>query len=308
VAYGDYEDPNRPDYYDPYAPVPPPEPSGPVTPPPPPPAAPTPPPATPPATDPPGVQGGKLVDPRVYFMHLVETKNLGPTFTPEGLRSLMPDLAKYGITLQIDSSNKVRGRLFLPGGESVDVTPSGGGAWAWINRGAGGGGDNASGSGVDLSQVSIDPSYLERFEGAAPNFREQPNFMAPGAFTGLSESELYADPSYKFRVGQGAGAIENSAAARGVLNSGGTLYDILNFGQKAGSQEYGAQWDRKFNTWNADWNNAMSRFSADKSAVDTGNQNLWMRYLDAQNLHFRNQSEPFSKLIQAANLGVGAAR
>jgi hypothetical protein len=194
-------------------------------------------------------------------------------------------------------SNKIYDAIVGAGGPN----PSWGGGWE------NDGGDQRTPP-VDLSQVSIDPSYLERFEGAAPNFREQPNFMAPGAFTGLSESELYADPSYKFRVGQGAGAIENSAAARGVLNSGGTLYDILNFGQKAGSQEYGAQWDRKFNTWNADWNNAMSRFSADKSAVDTGNQNLWMRYLDAQNLHFRNQSEPFSKLIQAANLGVGAAR
>jgi hypothetical protein len=302
VAYGDYEDPNRPDYYDPYAPVPPPEPSGPVTPPPTP-GAPTPPPATPPpATTPPATFSLQAMD--------AILRKYPPT--NDGIAKGVEEINKtFGTSIYIVPHPTKSDKLAnIPGfsNQIYDaIVGAGGPNPSWGGGFEGLGGDQRTPP-VDLSQVSIDPSYLERFEGAAPNFREQPNFMAPGAFTGLSESELYADPSYKFRVGQGAGAIENSAAARGVLNSGGTLYDILNFGQKAGSQEYGAQWDRKFNTWNADWNNAMSRFSADKSAVDTGNQNLWMRYLDAQNLHFRNQSEPFSKLIQAANLGVGAAR
>ena len=38
-----------------------------------------------------------------------------------------------------------------------------------------------------------------------------------------------------------------SAAARGVLNSGGTLTDILNYGQNAASQEYQDIWNRKYN-------------------------------------------------------------
>lgn len=52
------------------------------------------------------------------------------------------------------------------------------------------------------------------------------------------------DPSYKWRLGQGTEALENSAAARGGLLSGNTGKALQDYGQNAASQEYGAQFGR----------------------------------------------------------------
>lgn len=46
------------------------------------------------------------------------------------------------------------------------------------------------------------------------------------------------DPSFKFRLQEGLQALERSAAARGVLASGGTFKGITNYAQQAASQEY----------------------------------------------------------------------
>lgn len=52
----------------------------------------------------------------------------------------------------------------------------------------------------------------------------------PSAFT--------ASPGYQFRLDEGAGAIESSAAARGGLFSGATAKALQDFGQKSASQEF----------------------------------------------------------------------
>jgi hypothetical protein len=65
-----------------------------------------------------------------------------------------------------------------------------------------------------------------------------PLFKQAPAFTPTAMSDVLADPGYEFRVDQGESLVEQSAAARGTLNSGGTLKDILNYGQNAASQEF----------------------------------------------------------------------
>tara|TARA_Y100000310_G_scaffold327615_1_gene394248 strand:- start:226 stop:1305 length:1080 start_codon:yes stop_codon:yes gene_type:complete len=72
----------------------------------------------------------------------------------------------------------------------------------------------------------------------------------PGApFTPPTGAQLTADPSYQFRLQQGQEALERSGAARGVTNTGGTLKNILDYGQQAASQEYGNVYNRAANTW-----------------------------------------------------------
>lgn len=75
-------------------------------------------------------------------------------------------------------------------------------------------------------------------------------------FGGVTMADLTQDPSYQWRIGQGQQALEQSAAARGLLNTGGTLKDLLNYGQNAASQEFGNVWGRKmaeyqpvYNAW-----------------------------------------------------------
>ena len=58
------------------------------------------------------------------------------------------------------------------------------------------------------------------------------------------QEALNQDPGYQFRLSQGLEALQGSAAAKGLLRTGGTLKDIQEFGQRAGSQEYQNAVDR----------------------------------------------------------------
>lgn len=63
-------------------------------------------------------------------------------------------------------------------------------------------------------------------------------------FTPPSAQSLFDDPGYKARLAEGRGSLEASAAARGTLNTGGTLQDIVRQGQDYASQEYGNAYNR----------------------------------------------------------------
>ncbi len=57
----------------------------------------------------------------------------------------------------------------------------------------------------------------------------------------------YLDPSMRFQMGEGIRALENSAAARGSLMSGGTLRDLLRYSQGLASTDYGNAFGRAAN-------------------------------------------------------------
>lgn len=58
-------------------------------------------------------------------------------------------------------------------------------------------------------------------------------------------SQFRADPGYQFAYDEGQRAIDRSAAARGSLNSGGTLKALARYGQGMADQQYGNWWDRQ---------------------------------------------------------------
>lgn len=91
--------------------------------------------------------------------------------------------------------------------------------------------------------------YLtEPFTGTAPAWKPGPTYTAPTwepppafrytQFEAPTPESIYADPSYQFREGQGRQALQQAAGAKGVLRTGGTLKDLINYGQNAASQEY----------------------------------------------------------------------
>jgi hypothetical protein len=93
--------------------------------------------------------------------------------------------------------------------------------------------------------------------GQVQNYGASPEAMAAagrqyagngGRFTEtFRPSDIYTDPSYQWRTEQGRRQLEASAAARGMTGSGQNLRDITDYGQQAGSQEYGAAYDRFMN-------------------------------------------------------------
>lgn len=92
-----------------------------------------------------------------------------------------------------------------------------------------------------------------------------------------------SDPSYKWRLNQGTEALENSAAARGGLLSGNTGRALVEYGQNAASQEYGAQFARWMEQLGLGQNatNARSTIARDKGkTLGAMNAGAWQQFFN----------------------------
>jgi hypothetical protein len=121
--------------------------------------------------------------------------------------------------------------------EKPSDTPAGWGAWGQyairnddprMQQGSSGGG-GASGGAYGGAQTGY---------GGAPAFTPPPDFVAP------TWQEAMADPGYQFALQEGTGALQRSQAAKGVLRTGGSLKDLIGYGQGLATQQYGAVYDR----------------------------------------------------------------
>lgn len=87
---------------------------------------------------------------------------------------------------------------------------------------------------------------------------------AEGPFKGHSGvftmADFKQDPGYQFRMQEGQKAIDRSAAARGMNQSGATLKAMARFGQNLGSSEY----NNAYNRFNQDYSNSYNRFNSDQ--------------------------------------------
>lgn len=135
---------------------------------------------------------------------------------------------------------------------------------------------------------------------AAPTFNwptfTPPAYESPGVFKPRNPTFSFADfaapsmqdaenePGYAFSRDQGREALETSAAARGLLRSGGTLKDILEYGNKFAEQNYGNVFNRAQSIWGNNRQNALDKFTTeygidrdvyDRTAADIGNKNQY---------------------------------
>lgn len=98
--------------------------------------------------------------------------------------------------------------------------------------------------------------YEQQREDLAP-MREMELSALQGSVGALQERNLglgadfERDPGYQFRMQEGIGALDASAAARGGLGSGRHLKDLTRFGQGLASQEYQNAYGRRFNQLSA---------------------------------------------------------
>lgn len=138
------------------------------------------------------------------------------------------------------------------------------------------------------------PSYT------APVFTP-PSYTAPPAFAfpdfkAPSVADALNDPGYQFRTQQGEQQLAASAAAKGVLNSGGTLKDVVDYGQNAASQEYANVWNRDYNAYGLNRSNA----------VGTYNTNYQTQYQDPYAIAFGGASAAFAPQMAGFQANVGA--
>lgn len=112
-----------------------------------------------------------------------------------------------------------------------------------------------------------------------PEYKQPPPFVAPTLQDALNE------PGYQFAATEGRNALERSAAAKGILNTGGTLKDILAWGDQFAQQQYGNVFDRAKQKYSLDYTSQYADpFAASyKSALDAYNPKLlgWQNQLAA---------------------------
>lgn len=86
----------------------------------------------------------------------------------------------------------------------------------------------------------------------------------------FTTSDFQKDPGYDFRMQEGQKALERSAAARGGLQSGGTMKALAQYGQNFASNEYG----NAYNRFNADRDRRYNRLSSLAGVGQTANSQL----------------------------------
>lgn len=124
--------------------------------------------------------------------------------------------------------------------------------------------------------------------GALPLFTA-PRFTAP---------TLADDPGYQFSLKEGIDALEKSAAARGVLRTGGTLKDIIGWGQDRAAQQYGDVFNRAATGFGLNYQGAKDEFAPRYGGWQTMYGGDLSRWTTQQNNDLARWSTRFSGDLQ----------
>lgn len=122
---------------------------------------------------------------------------------------------------------------------------------------AGGGGNNNNNGG------GMPPAGRPVF-----NIAGAPKFNGP-QFTAPTLEQAQNSPGYQFRLQSGQQALERSAAARGVLRTGGTLTDLIQYGQNFGQQEYGNTFNQALSAYDRQYQGAKDAYAPSLSEWQT---------------------------------------
>lgn len=93
-----------------------------------------------------------------------------------------------------------------------------------------------------------------------------PRFEHPG-FTAPSLEDAYGEPGYEFARREGLRAMENAASAKGVLRTGGTLKDLVGWGNKFAEQNYNNVYNRSAETYTRNYGTARDAYDRNYRAA-----------------------------------------
>ena len=100
-----------------------------------------------------------------------------------------------------------------------------------------------------------------------------------------------------FGIDQGEKALQQSAAARGTLNTGGTLKDILDYGRNAATQGYQGAFDRSLNSYVTNFGNALAGYN---SRYQTQYLNPYQQAFQQYQQGVGNQGQIFNQQFSTA--------
>jgi hypothetical protein len=131
------------------------------------------------------------------------------------------------------------------------------------------------------------------------DFEAQPGFVAP------TQEQAMADQGYQFRLAEGQRALENAAAAKGMLRTGNTWKDLINYGQGAASQEYDKVYGRRMGENQLAYGRAANEWQMNRQ----NQADMYGRALtdDQRRMQAQQLSEQSRFGAHAANLGIHQA-
>ncbi len=113
-----------------------------------------------------------------------------------------------------------------------------------------------SGGASNVDSTALN-SYVDNLIAQqAAQAQQSPTFGA--LLKNYTGQDIYQDPSYKFRLGEGQKAMERQLAASGRFLSPAASKALMDYGQQMGSQEFG----NAYNRYNQDQQNLFSRLAA----------------------------------------------
>ena len=132
-----------------------------------------------------------------------------------------------------------------------------------------------------------------------PTWDNVPEFNWTEQWKQPTFDEAYADPGYQFGSKEGSRAIQQAAAAKGALDTGGTLKDLYKWGQSYANQQYGNVFDRKLTGYNTRFGTAKdiwaNKYGSSRDQFDR-------RYTSAKDKYAPNLFE-WQTNAQGANAG-----
>jgi hypothetical protein len=209
---------------------------------------------------------------------------------------------------------------------------SSGGRWFTDFLTVGGEGDDGPAPGPLNFDGSLTAPFTEGFVRPPPaNYLDLPVYEKPPAFSYPDFqipdfNTVLNDPGYKFRLGEGTRAINNTAAARGSLYTGGTFKGLQDYAQNFASGEAQNVYDRAAQGYTLNRSNAAANYMTnygtqfvdpyqfETGRVNTTNtnrqtqatnsyQNAWNEFLQRERQFRSNQSDAFDRLFRTAELG-----
>jgi hypothetical protein len=149
------------------------------------------------------------------------------------------------------------------------------------------------------------PPNVGRFDEVMPY--PEPLAIAPFASPTLETAEQ--EPGYAFARREGLRALENAAAARGLLRSGGTLKDVVAWGNQFANQNYQNVFNRALEAWTRNAQSALDAWRANEQARENVyglRQNTWQQNakmaLDAYDRLYQAAVAAFNPKFRAAEL------
>ena len=213
------------------------------------------------------------------------------TLTGDQLKAKKDILARAGMNVVTSPSGNTAWVNWPGSGGDWDVIGDYGGAniLQWLPPGSGAGAPTttATSPALTAAQLAAQEALVTYPDFAPPEFNA-PEFNAPGQFAypdyaSPTPEEAAAEPGYEFGRKEGLRAMTNASSAQGLLRTGGTLKDMMAYGQGLAGQQYRDVDTRKRTTWEGNRFNQADIYDRDYRNAITENMLGYNREADIYN-------------------------